>query len=451
MNLRLLTLLLSLALPLVACGPIGPGPSDDDDATDDDDDATGDPIESTIGDLNAGNVDIGTPVIVTGVITTPFDSDEDDNEARFWIQDGSGPNTGMQVFTFPDVVEALDDADVGVGDEVEVTGTFDQPFGFNEVRVTAAADILSNGGGSMPTPHPVDASELEAGFADASLEGILVELTDVTAQSAGGWDNYWEWEADDVIIDSLFYYADVQADYAIDSLVGLVFTDFGNAVVAPRWGTDLDFTYPGCDAAADGEVFDVNCREIDEDSDVEIEGLVVVSGTPWWSDNSFFAADAGGELFGGILVSGISSADFDVPEIGSVIDVEGENEEYRGQTELIVFNADDLTDTGDDAPVPVIELTDACDIGEGHEGMLVSVASVTVDQDADGVEFGYYTVEGCTHVQIGAEFWDSRDAFSEDTGGAGEVTELYGIVNDKLDIYYINPRNTDDWATWGSR
>ena len=451
MNLRLLLLVLSLGLPLAGCN-LGPGPSDDDDAIDDDDDdASGDPIETTIADLMAGNVDVGTSVIVTGVITTPFDSDEDDNEARFWIQDGSGPDTGMQVFTFPDVVEALDDANVGMGDEVEVEGLFDAPFGFNEVRVTTAANILMNGPGSMPTPHPVDASELEAGFADASLEGILVELTDVTAESAGGWDNYWEWEADGVIVDSLFYYADVQADYTVDALVGVVFTDFGNAVVAPRSGDDIDFTYPGCDAAAAGDLQDVNCRETAEDSDVSLEGLVVVSGSPWFSDNAFFAADADGDLFGGILVSGIQSADFDVPAIGAVIDVEGENEEYRGQTELIVFNADDLTDTGDVVEPPIIDIADPCDIGEGHEGMLVRVASLTVSQDSDGAEFGYYTVEGCSNLQVGAEFWADREEFSSDTGGEGEVVNLVGIVNDKLDFYLINPRDTDDWDSWGSR
>jgi len=445
-NLRLLTLLLAASL-LAGCN-FGPDrDDDDDDATGDDDDTVGnDPVSTTISALNADEHPAGTLVTVTGVITTPFDSDVDDNEAKFWIQDGSGPGTGIQIFTFPDVVDALDEADVWAGDEVEVTGVFDAPFDFNELRVTSVNNIISNGAGSMPDAHPVAAGDIEGGFAPADLIGVLVELTDVTAESAGGHDNYWEWEADGAIIDSLFYYVDVVEGSVVDSLTGVLFMDFGNAVVAPRFHYDVDFTYEGCDTAAASGLQEINCREVDEDDDVDVEGLVVVSGSPWFSDASFYAIDPAGDLFAGVLVS--SFGDNDPPEIGAIIDVVGEYEEYRGQSEIIVFDDDDIDDTGEVAVVTPIVLVDACDVTEAHEGMLVSIASVEVTRDSDGVEFGYYSIVGCTDVQIGAEFYDSREDFTDETGGEGTITDLVGVVNDELNIYAINPRSDADWASW---
>ena len=445
MNLRLLMLL--LAATLVAGCNFGPGRGDDDDdATDDDDDTTGgDPVVTTIAALNAGDVAAGTLVTVTGVITTPFDADEDDNEAKFWIQDGSGPGTGMQIFTFPDVVAELDDSDVGAGDEVEVTGVFDAPFDFNEIRVTSALNIDRLGAGAMPAAHPVAADDIEGGFAPSDLVGVLIELTDVTAESAGGWDNYWEWEADGAIIDSLFYYVDVNEGTAVDSLTGVLFLDFGNAVVAPRWSTDVDYTYVGCDTAADSDVRDMNCREVAEEDSVSLEGLVVVSPAPWFSDSSFYAIDPDGDFFAGLLVN--TNSDDDAPPVGTYVDVEGDYEEYRGQTQVFAFG-DDITVGADDAVVTAIEVADPCDIGEAHEGMLVTIPSVDVTQDSDGADFGYYTVTGCGNVVVGSEFWGDFDEFNDDTGGEGTITDLVGVVNDELDTYAINPRSDADWASW---
>ncbi len=440
-NLRILTMLLGLALVATACN-FGPG-----DGRGDDDDAGVDPVETDIAALNAGEYANGTLVTVRGVITTPFDieDDDDDNEARFWIQDGSGPGSGIQIFTFPDVAEALDDADVWAGTAVEVTGVFDEPFDFKQIRVTSADSVVSQGDGEMPDAHPIAAADIEGGFAPADLVGVLVELTDVTADSAGGWDNYWEWEADGAIIDSLYYYVDVNPGTAVDSLKGVLFLDFGNAVVAPRWGGDVDFTYAGCDTAADGVLKQINCREVFENDDVEATGLVVVSPAPWFSDSAFFAVDPAGDLFAGIEI--YSWADAPAPAIGAVVDVSGEYEEYRGQSEIVVQEDSQITDTGDTADVPVLDLADAC-VSEQHEGMLVRIATLDVTQDSDGNNFGYYTVEGCTNVVVGSDFFDDSDAFNAATGGAGTITDLVGVVTDELDTYNINPRSTDDWASW---
>ncbi|MCP4870865.1 MAG: hypothetical protein GY898_19350 [Proteobacteria bacterium] len=445
MNLRLLMLLL-LATLVAGCnfGPGGGG--DDDDATGDDDDTTGgEPVETTIAELNAGDVANGTLVTVSGVITTPYDEDEDDNEARFWIQDGSGPGTGMQIFTFPDVVAELDDSNIAEGDEVEVTGLFDAPFDFNEIRVTSTLNVTKTGTGTMPAPHPVSAEDIEGGFAPNDLVGVLVELTDVTVDVAGGWDNYWEWEAEGAIVDSLFYYADVVPGGTVDSLVGLLFLDFGNAVVAPRWSGDVDFTYAGCDTAADSDVRDINCREVEEEDGVTLEGLIVISPAPWFSDSSFYAVDPAGDFFAGLLVN--TNSEDPAPAIGTEVDVEGDYEEYRGQTQVFAFG-DDISVGDDGNDVTPMEVTDACAVGEAHEGMLVTIPSVAVTQDSDGADFGYYTITGCDNVVVGGEFWGDFDEFNSDTGGEGTITDLVGVVNDELDTYAINPRTDSDWASW---
>jgi uncharacterized protein YdeI (BOF family) len=444
-NLRLLMILLSAAL-LAGCnfGP-GGGGDDDDNATDDDDDNGSDPVQTTIAALNAGEEAAGTLVTVTGVITTPYDSDDDENEARFWIQDGSGPGTGIQIYTFLDVVEALDDADIQASDEVEITGVFDAPFDFNEIRVTSANSVVSRGPSAMPDPHPIDATDIEGGFAANDLIGILVELTDVTADSAGGWDSYWEWEADGAIIDSLFYYVDVNEGTTVDSLVGVLFIDFDDAVVAPRWSRDVEFTYAGCGTAADGDVRDLNCREVDEDDSVSLEGLIVISPAPWFSDGSFFAVDPDGDFFAGLLVN--TNSEDPPPPVGTYVDVDGNYEEYRGQTQVFAFG-DDISIGADDGLVTALEVADPCTIGEAHEGMLVTIPTVDVTQDSDGADFGYYLVTGCGNVVVGSEFWGDFDGFSSDTGGEGTITNLVGVVNDELDTYAINPRSDADWDSW---
>jgi len=456
---RFLTLLIALGLlPLLGCN-FGPGRTDDDDATGDDDDATGDdddatggdPVVVTIGEIHAGDVASDTFVTIENVVvSTPMLFDEDDNEGSFWLStpDG-GENSGLYVYTFYDVVDALDEADdAAPGDVITITGTYVEAFdyGLPELRLTNASNVTVTGSTTLPTPHLVDAADIADGFADSSLWGAIVQIVDAVADNAPTWDNYLEWTADDVIVVDDFYYADVEAGYEIASLSGVLHPNYGDASIFPRWHEDIDFTYPGCDASWGADsIQGANCRVVDEDTEVTINGLVVTSGEPFFG-NAFFVQDldAVGN-FAGAEVYAIFD-DLVIPNIGDVVNVTGDVENFKGLTELVVFSNDDVVATGDNrlAELTPLALTSACDIGEEHEGMLVSVASVTVG----ALDYNFYPVDGCNKIGVSSMFWPTVDGFAADTAGGVTITDLVGIVGESHDEMSINPRDNLDWGTW---
>ncbi len=454
---RLLALLLGLSLlPGLACnfGPSSNGNGDDDDAVGDDDDSvSGDPVVVTIADIHNGDVADGTFITIEGsVVTTPMRFDEDDNEGDFWIAhpDG-GPNSGLFVYTFYDVVDALDEADEAQpGDVIDITGTYVEAFdyGLPEIRLTNADNVDVVGTTSLPEPHLVDADDISGGFADPSLWGAVVAVENITVEEAPSFDNFNEWLGDGVIVVDDFYYADVEVGYTVNRLSGVLHPNFGDASVFPRWHDDVDFTYPGCDAGWTSDTIQgARCRTVDEDTEVTINNVVVTSPEPFFGD-AFWVQDldATGN-FAGIQVFAIFD-DLDIPAIGTELNITAEVENFRGASELILFSSDDLVETGNDRSGDIVplEITDPCTIGEEHEGMLVSIPSVTVDE----IDFNFFPVDGCSNIGISSLFWDDVAGFETDTGGAGVVTNLVGIVSERYEEMSINPRDVNDWDSWGA-
>ncbi len=457
MSLRTLMALLA-ALLMSACN-LGPNPGgDDDDSADDDDDdddstPTG-PIDATITDLTSGAVELETDVVITGaVVTTAVWNDEDDNQAGFWIQQGEGPGTGILVFTFFDVGTDIVASGLSIGDEVTIEGRLRDPFGdFLELSINEASAISVTGQGTVPAPTVVAASDLAQGFvSDEGLVGVLVSVEDVTVDASPGFNNFFTWRADDVFVSSPRYgedawmYADVWEGYAVESITGVAHRSFGDVKIMARTQEDVVFSYPGCDDTDGLDVQDLNCEGSIGD-DVTLTGLVVVSPEPFFGD-SVWAMDPAADSFGGVQLFWTDD-DVTLPAIGDIVDVEGEADEYRGQTEVIIFDPADVSVTGSGDATPVA-VADACDIGEHHEGMLVTIPSVTVDaQDGDAEDFGYFTVTGCPLVKVGAVFWTSPADFASDTGNGGEIVNLVGVVVDSNNEYRINPRTTADWDSW---
>ncbi len=455
MNLRLLSLLLALGLvPTFGCnfGPSGNGSGDDDDDAGDDDDATGgDPIVVTIADIHDGNVDDGDFITIEGaVVTTPMRFDEDDNEGDFWIANpDGGPKSGLYVYTFYDVVDALDEADEAQpGDVINITGTYIEAFdyGLPEIRLTNADNVDVVGTTSLPTPYVVPAEDISGGFADPDLWGAVVAVENVTVDQSPTWDNYLEWTGDGVIVVDDFYYADVLEDYEVSYVAGVLHPNFGDASLFPRWHEDVAWTYPGCDASWGADLIQgLRCRVVDEETEITVTG-VVNSPEPFFGD-AFYMQDidaAGG--FTGIQVFAIFD-DLNIPAIGTEITITGEAESYRGGSQIVLFSSDDLV-VGDDRSdeLTPLEITDPCTIGEEHEGMLVSIPTL----DVGDLDFNFYPVDGCPLIGISSAFWSDVEGFEQDTGGAGTVTNLVGVVSERFDEMSINPRTVSDWDTWGA-
>jgi len=454
-NTRLLSLLLGLSLlPAMGCnfGPTGGG--DDDDATGDDDDATGgDPEIVTIAQIHAGEVADGTFITIEGsVVTTPMRFDEDDNEGDFWIAhpDG-GAASGLFIYTFYDVVDALDEADEAQpGDVINITGSYIEAFdyGLPELRLTSAANVDVVGTTSLPTPLVVDADDVAGGFADPELWGAVIAVENVTVEEAPTYDNYYEMTADDVIIVDDFYYIDAEEGYVLDRVAGVLHPNFGNASIFARWHDDVEFSYPGCEASWTADsIQGARCRLVDEDTEITVTNVVVTSPAPFFGDAYFVQdLDATG-LYAGIQLFAIFD-DLDIPAIGTELTISGEVENFRGASELVLFSSDNVVASGNDrlADIVPLEITDPCTIGEEHEGMLVSIPAVTVDD----IDFNTFPVDGCPLIGVSSLFWGDVAAFESATGGAGDITNLVGIVSERYEELSINPRSVDDWGTWGS-
>jgi hypothetical protein len=140
--------------------------------------------------------------------------------------------------------------------------------------------------------------------------------------------------------------------------------------------------------------------------------------------------------------------DLEVPAIGTELNITGEVENFRGASELILFSSDDVEETGNDRSDDIVplEIADPCDIGEEHEGMLVRIPAVTVGD----LDYNAFPVNGCPRVGVSSLFWSDVSAWESDAGGAGEITNLVGIVNERYDEMSINPRTVGDWDSWGS-
>mgnify|MGYP002629693453 CR=1 FL=1 len=454
---RLLILLFALgAMSFAGCGRLGPGDdddaADDDDSVGDDDDSTGgDPTVVTIAQIHAGEVNSDTFVTIENVVvSTPMLFDEDDNEGAFWLStpDG-GENSGLYVFTFYDVVDELDgNDDAAPGDVITITGTYIEAFdyGLPELRLTNASNVTVTGSTTLPTPHLVDAADIADGFADSSLWGAVVQIVDAVADNAPTWDSYLEWTADDVIVVDDFYYADVEAGYEIASLSGVLHPNYGDASLFPRWHDDIDFTYPGCDDSWGADsIQGARCRVVDEDTEVTIDGLVVTSPAPFFG-NAFFVQDI--DAVGNFAAAEVYAIfdDLEIPDIGDVVNVSGDVENFKGMTEIVVFNGSDVVKTGANraGELTPLVLASACDITEEHEGMLVSVASVEVGE----LDYNFYPVDGCPKIGVSSLFWPTVTGFEDDTAGSVTITDLVGIVGESFDEMSINPRDNLDWGTW---
>ncbi len=460
-----------LILLLSACSSARPGrggddddddsAADDDDATGDDDDATGDDDDATaddddddddstpdvpltISDLTSGAVPLNTEVSLGEVyVTSQPRIFEDDGDALFWIQDGEERGDGIAVYTYTSVLEAH--PELMPGTSYSITGIFDEGFDVPQLRLTDADDLDYLGDSPALDPVPVDAAELADGVSsDPLLLGMLARLSGAGVDSGPSFSSYGQWSADDVVVDDAWVWADVDPGYDV-SVTGIVHSSFGDVVMLPRTEADLDFEHPGCGSWSDpGDARTLNCRELEPGTGVTVWDLVVTSPAPWYGD-AFFAELLGAEAFAGLQIFG--ATELDLPAVGAVVVVTGVYDEYGGQSEVVVSDANDIVEIGTASVSPGL-VFDPCDLSEADEGMLRWFPLVQVlPQDSDAEDFGYVEVAGCPHVQVNGQFFGSNEEFNSHVQ-TGAIEDLVAVVSESFGIVRVSPRSTEDWAAW---
>ena len=166
-----------------------------------------------------GNI-VTTRGVVTGVIGFGADA------GRFFIQDGSGPWTGIYVY---------DTTPVTLGDSVEVTGTITEYFGLTEFTSVSAVTIISSGN---PQPIATDVSTLNA--AQEQYECVLVKVSDAICNNpSAGFGTFIvnDGSGDRIVDDQIYTYVPVLGN-AYD-ITGVTFLSFSEVKIYPRIAADI--------------------------------------------------------------------------------------------------------------------------------------------------------------------------------------------------------------------
>ena len=362
------SLLLALALSsTMAC--LSPKPNDGDDGTTGD----GGGAASSCADLQQGNVAAETLVTLTEVVVTSPLTQEGDG---FFVQDkGGGAWSGMYVF----LQGSFEGLYLNVGDVLTVTGTYTEYYDFSELTVTGLDDITVTGESDVTVTPYVDGGDME------QWESVLVSVADQTFTACP--NSYGETAlSGGLVVNDLLYPYEADRNATVDELVGLVEYSFEEWKLNPRSQDDLvGFTAgDGC-TYTPAEIHDQAATDPDGLGSVELQGLVVTSGLTESGTPGFFVQAPGGGEKSGLFIFLHEKVDQGALDLqpGDVVDITGSATVYYDMTEVAVYDAGDIVETGAGAEVVATELTDAPSDWNFWEGALVTLEEVAATTGVD--------------------------------------------------------------------
>jgi len=337
-------------------------------------------------------------VIVTEVVS----------EGGFFVEaPEGGPWSGVFVYD-PD---ELAPTALGIGDELTVTGIYEEYYDMTEI--TATEVVRTGVCQPVPAPEVVDSCDIvPPGLLAESYEGVLIRILNPVVTEV-------EWSGMFKVDDCLwiaFMEADISVGDAFDSITGLLFS-YSRFTLKPRncndFSPDVCSSLPG--------VYTI--YEIQQSfelphppSEMWVTVVdVIVTGLPR-DPSTFFVEEPTGGQWSGIIIYDSHLLAPDDLTIGDELTIEGTTGEYYGMTEI---QASEITRTGRDRPVPCPDVVDSCNIATGgslaeaYESVLVRVHDVTVTDPSLG--FGEFEVDDCLrvddliflHIPEMGEFFDS--------------------------------------------
>jgi hypothetical protein len=201
------------------------------------------PEIATISDIQQGMVPLGSYVILENVIASSGFTWSDTAESAFFVQEpAGGPFSGIQVF-----VANAGSLQIAPGDQITLTGTYDEYFDMSQIEVADASLIVVGSSGPAPAPELVDAAMIATdGAMTEEYESVLVTVENVTVTDENPDDpeEFGEFVVTGGLrIDDLFFSMDDWTKPAIGqgyaSITGLLVYDFSNFKLEPRDPADL--------------------------------------------------------------------------------------------------------------------------------------------------------------------------------------------------------------------
>lgn len=322
---------------------------------------------TTCADLQQGNVAVDSLVTLKGVIvTSPLTQSGD----GFFVQDqGGGAWSGMYIY----LRGSFDSLYLEVGDKIDVTGTYVEYYDFSELTVTAMDDIEVVGEGS-----PVVTAITEVGDPE-QWESVLVSMADQSFTTCP--NNYGETSLSGGLkVNDLFYAYEAERGATVDEIIGLMEYSFSEYKLNPRSSADLVGFQAGSGCTfTPADIHDLAASDPDSLGSVELEGLVVTSPITSSGTKGFFVQSPGGGEKSGLFIylhEDVDTSALDL-QVGDVVDISGTATVYYDLTEVAVYDAADIVETGSGASVTVDRLSAAPADWNFWEGALVEVQDVT--------------------------------------------------------------------------
>jgi hypothetical protein len=370
----------------------------------------------------------GQVVTVSGIVSgTEFNG----NNFFFISGEDGGAWNGLYVYQY--------DYEVTEGDNVTITGTISEYFGFTELTDITEL-VVNSSGNAVPPAIEITTAEL-AGM--EAYESVLVKISDVEVTALP--NTYNEWYVDDgsgaCQIDDGFgvIYADLSLGFEFLSIKGIVDYSYDEYGLHPRRLSDFDSgTQPEFTP-----IYDIQYTE-DPTGDsplageiVTVQGIVTGSG---YLGNRYFIADIEGGAYSGIYVYD----DVNDPYQGDIVQFTAEVAEYFGFTELLNVTNFEVVSSGNPLPAPVDITTLQLSSEEAYESVLVRIRDLLVVQEPG--EFGeWYVNDGSGACQIDDGFFLLNEVeppivIENDM----EIVSITGIVDYSYSEFGLNPRTPQD-------
>lgn len=423
----------------------------------------------------------GSTVTVAGAVVTAVKVGGG-NVVAFWMQQGTGPYSGVYVFCASACMEQ-----VSVGDTVTVTAEYSEyPADSTTGTLTELgypSNITISGQGTVPAPQTMSPSEF---LADAEpWEGVLIELKAASGNMTVGTDGK--------SVDGIGFYKSAGYNWVpaagdeVQSLVGVVdyYSVDDQYQILPRTAEDVtlgDGSHPDGASGNEGGDYAGTCTDgIDNDGDgytdcddygcdtdpacavaavtvsissiqdetaadhpatgtpVTVEGAMVTAVKESSGSQVGFWIQQGSGQYSGIYAYCGNSGCPTAVQVGDDVDVSGEYGEYHGASQVGYVDAITVNSSGGTPATATVSPTDFLASSEPWEGVLVELKAASGDMttavttDANGNTD--VTVDDVTIYGIGY-IWSATDG--------DQVSSIVGVVDSYDDAFEVRPRQAED-------
>lgn len=402
--------LLVLALLLPAC--ITPKPLDSGA-----EDTGGGDSGPTVFQVNDGTIALDSVVTLEGVVvTSPLTRD---GEGFFVADPAGGANSGLYIWRQMGFSELT----IAPGDELRVTGTVVEYFGWIELVVDNPDNVEITGEATLPAP--VDLGD-GSGVDWEDYESVAVTLTDQTIIAVDAFNTGTL--SGGVNLDDGFQYLDFDCRGSYESLTGIVFYSYEEHSINPRTDDDrVGYAGPVAEVATVAQV-----QSGEMCGPVILEDVVATTvAIDDEGSSTFFVQDAGGGAMSGVGAY-VKDTVLDIA-VGDVVTLTGSADEFYDFTQVYVADATGFSSSGASATPVAESLSAPPGDWEPYEGMLVTLTDVTVTSDQ---EYGEVATD-----------WNIKidDLFYDHTLGDGDtLATVTGVVYYSYEEWKLEPRSADD-------